>query len=308
MFNLEQAVKDWRRQMAARGIKAAEVLDELEAHLRDEIERQIRSGANELEAYQAASACIGEPNALKAEFAKLAANNRRPGFVRTCCVIFAACVLLINACTLLKYEMSVLERALGFAAVSLICLYLASLPYLLKSLRASSYGGLAKVIKLASSLIWLWPLWALLEAEHIVRAGMGIVPTMLSWCVYAALAMTVVAFGLNRRGRSRGDSVGPQPPPASNWQPIPPPRPGRPEIAFSLSPSKPVDAVVRKSFEAACDEANRLGHDFIGTEHVLLGLLQLATGPFADILRRMNLDRETVRGEIERLIQPKNGS
>jgi ClpA/ClpB-like protein len=302
MFSLEQAVKDWRHRMAARGIKAAEVLDELEGHLRDEIERQIRSGANEQEAYQAALACIGEPNALKAEFAKLAANNRRPRFVRTCYVIFAACVLLINAWTLLEYEMSALERALGFAAVSLICLYLAILPYLLKSLRASSYGRFAKVIKLASSLIWLWPLAALLEAEHIVDAGMGIVPTMLFWCVYAALAMTVVAFGLNGRGRSLEDSGGPQPPPAPNWQPIPPSRPRPPRFAVSVPRSKPVDPIVRQSFEAACDEANRLGHDFIGTEHVLLGLLQLAKGSFANILRRMNLDREMVRGEVERLI------
>jgi len=42
MFNLEQAILDWRRQMAASGIKAPDVLDELESHLRDDVEAHVR--------------------------------------------------------------------------------------------------------------------------------------------------------------------------------------------------------------------------------------------------------------------------
>jgi ATP-dependent Clp protease ATP-binding subunit ClpC len=45
-----------------------------------------------------------------------------------------------------------------------------------------------------------------------------------------------------------------------------------------------------------------LGHDFVGTEHVLLGLLKLAKGNFGHLLQRLHLDRESVQVEIERTV------
>jgi hypothetical protein len=44
MFNLDAAITNWRRQMATGGIKSPAVLDELESHLRGEVEQQMRSG------------------------------------------------------------------------------------------------------------------------------------------------------------------------------------------------------------------------------------------------------------------------
>jgi hypothetical protein len=44
MFNLEQSIIEWRKQMLAAGIKTPVPLDELEIHLREEIERQMASG------------------------------------------------------------------------------------------------------------------------------------------------------------------------------------------------------------------------------------------------------------------------
>jgi hypothetical protein len=41
MFNLEQEIAVWRQKMAAGGLKPMEVLDELESHLREEIEHQM---------------------------------------------------------------------------------------------------------------------------------------------------------------------------------------------------------------------------------------------------------------------------
>ena len=74
--------------------------------------------------------------------------------------------------------------------------------------------------------------------------------------------------------------------------------------AVSDAATLPADPIVHQSLEAACEEASRLGHDFIGTEHVLLGVLKLAKGSFDDVLRRMNVDREAVRAEVERLVFP----
>ena len=42
MFNLEQAIANWRRSLVNAGL-GPEVIDELECHLRDEIEEQMRA-------------------------------------------------------------------------------------------------------------------------------------------------------------------------------------------------------------------------------------------------------------------------
>ena len=306
MFNLEQAITDWRRQMVTGGIESRELLDELESHLRDEIERQIYSGINEQNAYLAAVASIGPARALKGEFAKVAKSDRgqRRIFLRTFYFGSVAFVLLVNTWTLLAYELSTLQRSLGVSAVSLICLYLACLPHLLRSLPAVRYDRLEKAIKMASSLVWVWPIWALLEAEHVVHVDIGIVPAMILWCLYAAMAMSAFAYGLNGRCFRRGNSGGPPPPFQPHPQLIPPTRPCPPDFAAALPPSKPVDPIVHQSLAAAFGEASRLGHDFIGTEHVLLGILKLATGSFADVLRKMNVDCEEVRIEVERMVFP----
>ena len=52
MFNLEQSLADWRQQMLAAGIKTPVPLEELETHLREEIERQMKSGLPKQEAFE----------------------------------------------------------------------------------------------------------------------------------------------------------------------------------------------------------------------------------------------------------------
>ena len=70
MFDAEVAIEEWRRRMRIAGIKAAAVLDELESHLREEIERQTKSGASPQQAVEVAIHQIGSPEVLNAEFAK----------------------------------------------------------------------------------------------------------------------------------------------------------------------------------------------------------------------------------------------
>jgi len=70
MFNLEQSIADWREQMLAAGIKTPVPLDELEIHLREEMERQMKSGLNEQKAFEISVPRIGQPEALDSEFKK----------------------------------------------------------------------------------------------------------------------------------------------------------------------------------------------------------------------------------------------
>lgn len=144
-FNLEQAIAHWRDEMLAAGFKRGEELDELEAHLREEFERQLHSGASEERAFELALDRLGRPIALHQEFTEA-------------------------------------------------------------------------------------------DASRKFSAGAAMAP------------------------------------------------------------------IVQQALAAAQEEAKRLGQDFVGTEHVLLGLLRVAGASLAERLRRMHLDGEVVRAETERAI------
>jgi len=73
MFNLEQSIAEWRRQMVEAGIKTPVPLEELESHLRDEIERKAESGLSEAEAFPAAVHKIGAAQGIQSEFRKVEA-------------------------------------------------------------------------------------------------------------------------------------------------------------------------------------------------------------------------------------------
>jgi hypothetical protein len=49
-------------------------------------------------------------------------------------------------------------------------------------------------------------------------------------------------------------------------------------------------------------EADRFNHNFVGTEHVLLGLIALGQGVAVNVLRNQGLDLETVRHEMEKQV------
>ena len=70
MFDLEQSIADWRQQMLAAGIRTPVPLEELESHLREEIERQMKSGLGARQAFEISIRQIGEPQMLKNEFKK----------------------------------------------------------------------------------------------------------------------------------------------------------------------------------------------------------------------------------------------
>jgi ABC-type transport system involved in cytochrome c biogenesis permease subunit len=71
MFNLEQAIAEWRRQMRAAGIGSPARLDELESHLREDIRVGKSAGTTEAAAFQRAVLRLGTPAAVKSEFNKI---------------------------------------------------------------------------------------------------------------------------------------------------------------------------------------------------------------------------------------------
>jgi len=164
MFDLDSIITEWRRQMTDAGITSPEALDELESHLRDEIERQLGTGADQARAFEVAVREIGRPTALAQEFKK---TGWRIG--------------------------GVLWR--------------------LKSILARPWG---------------------------------------------------------------------------------PPEPSLVDFAPGA----------REILELAPQESRRFGHDFVGTEHVLLGLIQRPSGTVAGVMRRFGVTGEIVRAEIEKVVGP----
>ena len=162
MFNLDEAIAEWRREMRSAGVKNPEIVEELESHLREDWARRVQSGEGEEDAFSRAARSVGDASALKEEFAK---NGGRR---------------------------------------------------------------------------WAW----LRKLKSVMPAVFEPVPALS-------------AFG-----------------PAAQW-----------------------------SLELARQEAPRLKHGFIGTEHVLLGLLALEDGVVPNVLRRMGVDRDRVRGQIENWVK-----
>ncbi|MDD5115691.1 MAG: ATP-dependent Clp protease ATP-binding subunit [Candidatus Omnitrophica bacterium] len=60
----------------------------------------------------------------------------------------------------------------------------------------------------------------------------------------------------------------------------------------------------RKVIILAKEEARRFNHDYIGTEHILLGLVREGEGVAAAVLQKMDVSLENIRLEIEKLVQP----
>ena len=96
MFNLDDAISEWRRQLTGGGIDSPDVLDELESHLRDDIEERRHSGTSEAQAFQDAIRDVGQPGLLKNEFAKTGPWQELPTRLHHAILTFAGIPTLVT--------------------------------------------------------------------------------------------------------------------------------------------------------------------------------------------------------------------
>src|SRR6476619_7352712 len=59
----------------------------------------------------------------------------------------------------------------------------------------------------------------------------------------------------------------------------------------------------RKMMQIANQEAKRFNHEYIGTEHILLGLVKEGSGVAANVLKNLDVDLRKIRLEVEKLVQ-----
>ncbi len=58
----------------------------------------------------------------------------------------------------------------------------------------------------------------------------------------------------------------------------------------------------KQAIEYTVDEAHRLGHDTIGTEHILLGMVRQDGGGAIDVFAQLGLTRDQIRSAILKAI------
>ena len=125
MFDLEQLITEWRKQMLAAGIQTPVPLAELESHLREEIERQMKSGLDGQKSFNFALQKIGQVNALKTEFKKIGISMETQ-FVKlmgiACWMVGGLFSLWILLVLLTVHEAHLTDRLLGLAPVAVIIL------------------------------------------------------------------------------------------------------------------------------------------------------------------------------------------
>jgi hypothetical protein len=192
MFDLEESVAEWRRQTLEAGIKSPVTLDELELHLREEIERLMDSGIGEPAAFTAAVKNLGPAQVLRDEFAKAGAMNMLKR--RKLAGFFNAAILgiytLAVICAMFKYRPSVGEwlSCLAAQAVLLSGCYLIwrsgprIFPFI-GSRRLQSVvgllGGISGAVWFVIFANWILPCFSFTTGQLMVALSWAMVPTLI---------------------------------------------------------------------------------------------------------------------------------
>jgi len=112
MFKLEQSIAEWREKMRAAGIEAPVPLEELELHLRDEIDRRMRTGLTASRAFVTAAKEIGRASELNREFKTANSPVEMPQVIRLAGVV---CVAVVLVCPLFLFLPFLLDPGLSVA-------------------------------------------------------------------------------------------------------------------------------------------------------------------------------------------------
>jgi hypothetical protein len=267
MFDLDSAIARWRRLLRSQGISPA-ALDELESHLRDDIEEQLSLGIPEERALAAASERIGEGRLLKAEFKKIRGSRTAWGQkVFRCCCLLSAGVTLLAAIALLETNRNLAERIVVLGFSGLVAGYMITQPRMAESLRhrsarlgAAKAGAFCGFVFPVILVLFLFAPIGLAVILEGVALGLGVI------------VATAALIGLSAAGQERVDLSG-----------------------FSFAASAALDL--------AREEARAFHHDFVGTEHVLLGILGSPDSIAAKVLRRLGVSPDEVRAEIEKHVR-----
>src|SRR4051812_13700475 len=121
-FNLDKSIATWRKDLVAVGMKSPGVLDELEAHLREEVERQAKSGTSVEQSFGIALRNLGNADTLKNEFSKTSRTSATEKLMVGICGVMVGFIVLLSGLAIFLCFESWGERAMATTAV--VCILL----------------------------------------------------------------------------------------------------------------------------------------------------------------------------------------
>lgn len=193
MFNLETAIADWRRKMTAAGIKTPVPLEELENHLREETEAQMRSGLAAERAFALAVERIGDASRLREEFEKatepLEARKRKRlraiGFFCALVVPYAVLpILWIIFQREGKIEITGSEWLLAFGSIVPMLLFIPTGRFVGRHLPVIIREWLMALVWVTVffvGAVLMRLLWSVLWADDLTRMQILVLWTMSPW-------------------------------------------------------------------------------------------------------------------------------
>jgi hypothetical protein len=116
MRDLDQLIAEWRRELSEGGLKSPQALDELESHLREDVQRQVKAGATPDQAFASAVRRLGPIHALNVEFRK--ANGKLlERLMIAVSVVLVAFIVWMSGFTFVQMQLGAAEQFTAYAAV-----------------------------------------------------------------------------------------------------------------------------------------------------------------------------------------------
>ena len=201
MFDLEKSIAGWRRQISSEGIRTSALLDELEGHLREEVETKTHSGLDGQRAFENAVREIGRPDMIKNEFKKIGAIGRVAEWLMIgICAAFVALILFLGGATVVLCFTGIADRVMAVVAMAAtLAVALAwrhAIPFL--PLIANPWKGLAAAFACIVA--------GFVTASFYVRimevSGQALQASML-WAVFIIAVFSCVGIGLGMSEKER---------------------------------------------------------------------------------------------------------
>ncbi len=209
MFNLDHAITEWRRQMTAGGVKNPTVLDELESHVREDVERQARAGVEAQKAFEVAVQKIGPASALGNEFKKSTVAVIGEKLMMTAAILVLAFGAFLSVATLILCYQTVAERVLGFIVIALsfgvICAwpaFISRLPVIQPKRKLQAWQAIYLAAGFAVSTFYVQ-----LILPHFDRVHDGMIPAIGFFAIFPIAVGLALAVGLDRAARKTSDEI-----------------------------------------------------------------------------------------------------
>jgi len=199
MFDLEKSIVEWRTRMVAAGVTTPAPLEELELHLRDEIEQQMKSGLSEPKAFELAAATVGPAGLLTREFQKINHGERTPRQKRIAAIMFALVLgfySLALTWALLAHDLAFGERLSGFGSlatlIGLVFLARQVLPRFSPIITSKAAQSALGLIGGVSGAVWFVVFaWLILPRCDFTVEQMRMA---IYWAIVPTLVLPTIAF------------------------------------------------------------------------------------------------------------------